>query len=51
MDKRFIIRKRVMAKSIQEAIRKEKQAEVYEVWVDEDWLKLQDEALKKKIGF
>ena len=40
-----------MAKTVAEALRKEKSAPVYEVWVDEEWLKLQDEGLKKKIGF
>jgi hypothetical protein len=51
MEKRFIIRKRVMAENIQDAIKKEKRAAIYEIWVDEEWMKLQDEQLKKKMGF
>lgn len=40
-----------MAKNIREAMRKEKVTEMTEVYIDPDWLRMQDEQLKKPIGF
>lgn len=48
--KRFIIRKYVMAKNVTEAIKKERGIEAEEVWLDQDWVKLQDE-ISKDIGY
>jgi hypothetical protein len=49
--KRFIIKKYVMARSAQEALRKEKRVKPDDVWVDEDWKKENPNALESCIGF
>lgn len=36
--KRFIVRKYVMAKSAKEAIKREKEVAVADVWIDDAWL-------------
>jgi hypothetical protein len=41
-NKRYIVRKYVMANSAMEAIRNEKKFRVDEVWIDEDWKKNQE---------
>lgn len=46
-QKRFIIRKYVMATSAKDALRKERTAEVDDCWVDEKWLDEQT----RQIGF
>lgn len=38
-DKRFIVRKYIMAQSAADAIKKDKLAPVFDVWVDEDFKK------------
>jgi hypothetical protein len=38
-DKRFIVRKYIMAQSAADAIKKEKIAPVFDVWVDDDYKK------------
>lgn len=48
--KRFIIRKYVMARNIPEALRLDRKTAADEVWVDPEWLKLQDDNYKK-VGF
>jgi len=35
----YVIRKYIMAKSAQEAIRKDKTTKVQDCWIDEDWRK------------
>lgn len=47
-DKRFVIRKYIMAKSALDAIRKDKQTPVDDCWIDNDWLL---ENNKREIGF
>ena len=37
--KRFIVRKYIMARSAQEALRKELKVKADEVWIDPDWMK------------
>jgi hypothetical protein len=37
MDKLYIVRKYIMAKSAEQAIKKDKNCPVDDVWVDEDW--------------
>lgn len=37
-EKRFVVRKYVMAKNAQQAIDKERAQDVDDVWVDEKWL-------------
>ena len=49
-SKMFILRKYVRAKSASDAIRKDKQTPVDDVWVDDDWKKQQN-ALESAIGF
>lgn len=41
-DKRFIVRKYIMAKSASEALRKELKIKADEVWIDPDWIKDRD---------
>lgn len=49
---RFVIRKYIFAKSAKEAIRKDKTTEVQDVYVDEDWKKLQDDVIRTNpVGF
>lgn len=49
--KQFVVRKYVMAKNAAEAIRAERDAEVCDVWVDEDWKKDKSRDLSPAIGF
>jgi hypothetical protein len=39
MEKLFIIRKFIMAKTMESAIKKDKRTPVDEVWLDEEWKK------------
>jgi hypothetical protein len=47
-QKRYIIKKFVMANSCMEAIKKDKKSRVDEVFIDKDWV---DPSITKKIGF
>jgi len=38
-DKLFVVRKYIYAKSVKEAIKKDKTKEVDDCWVDDDWKK------------
>jgi hypothetical protein len=49
--KLYIIRKYVMASSVKDALRKEKDAPIEDVWVDEDWKKDNQPALSRTMGF
>lgn len=49
-EKRFIIRKYVMATSAQNAIKKDKITPVDDVWIDEKWKELNDN-IQQQIGF
>lgn len=46
---KYIVRKYVMATSLKDAVKKEKNQEVDEVFIDKDWSN--DENKKGKIGF
>lgn len=46
---RYIIRKYIHAESAKEAIKKDKNCPVHDVWVCEDWKKVQDP--KSDYGF
>ncbi len=48
MEKLFVVRKYIMAKSATEAIRKDKKHPVEDVWIDEKW---KDNNLTVTIGF
>ena len=54
-DKLFIVRKYVMASSARQAIRRERDVEPAEVWIDDDWLKATKERPEElkgtRIGF
>lgn len=50
-EKRYIVRKYIMAKTIQEALRKEKKTRPDDCWVDEDWAKENSQDLVSAIGF
>lgn len=51
-EKLFIIKKTLMAKDVSEALRKEKKANVDEVFVDPDWARMMmQEPSQKPIGF
>ena len=50
-EKRYIIRKYVMAKSAHEALKKERRIRPDDCWVDEEWKKNNDKNLISAIGF
>lgn len=50
-EKRFIVRKYIIAKSASEAIKKERKVTPDDVWVDEDWKKENPNSLVSAIGF
>ena len=50
-EKLFVIRKYIKAKDIQEAIKKEVKQKPDDVWVDEDWKKMNCNINDKKCGF
>lgn len=50
-EKMFVIRKYVMADSVESAIRKSAHVKVHEVYVDEEWRKAQKDNLATAIGF
>lgn len=49
-EKRYVVRKYIMAKSLKSAIRKEPKTPTDEIWIDQEWIKVQDEQ-GIKIGF
>lgn len=51
-EKRFIVRKYIMAKTASEALKKDKVTLADEVWIDSDWLSKQEEFQSKTVkGF
>ncbi|MCA9308682.1 hypothetical protein KC980_04165 [candidate division WWE3 bacterium] len=49
---RYIIRKYVYASSVKDAIKQDKQTEVADIWIDDDWKRLNDEIIKEtSMGF
>lgn len=50
MNKRFIVRKYVMAESVADAVRKESRYPVDDCFIDDDW-KMANEIKWKEIGF
>lgn len=53
-NKLYLIKKYVMAKSAEEALKKEPKIKPDDVWVDEEWKKLQEEKptrMESAIGF
>ena len=50
-EKRYIVRKYIMATSIQQALKKEKRSKPDDCWVDEDFKKEHPENLVSAIGF
>lgn len=51
LEKRFIIKKYVMAKSAHDALKKERRIRPDDVWVDEDWKKENPNQLASVIGY
>lgn len=51
VNKLFVVRKYVLADSVAQALKKEKKAEVYEVFVDDEWRKNNGDNLAKAIGY
>ena len=49
--KRFVVRKYIMAKSAQEAIRKDRTHKPDDVWVDDEWKKENPNKLESCFGF
>jgi len=49
--KRYIVRKYIMAKNAQEALKKERRYRPDDVWVDEDWKNKQTTNLESAVGF
>lgn len=50
-EKLYVVRKYIMATSAKQAILKDKNAPVDDVWVDTDWQKRQTDILAGAIGF
>lgn len=52
MNKQFIVKKYVMAKNAQDALRKERSIKPDDVWIDEEWKKINMENVTQKdVGF
>lgn len=51
IKKLYIVRKYIMAISAKEAIKKDLDTEVDDVWVDDDWKKNNQLEETKKLGF
>ncbi len=50
-EKRYIVKKYIMATSAQQALRKERKVRPDDVWIDEDWKKDNQTELVSAIGF
>ena len=50
-EKRYIIRKHIVAKSASDALKKERKYKADECWIDEDWAKQQNIQNPSAIGF
>lgn len=50
-EKRYIVRKYILARSAQEALKKDKTTKPDDCWVDEDWKKENPNQLQSAIGF
>ena len=50
-EKRFIVRKYIMATSAQQAIKKERRVRPDDVWVDEEWAKQNSAQLVSAMGY
>lgn len=51
IEKRFIVKKYIMAKSAHDALKKERRTRPDDVWVDEEWKKDNPNQLQSAIGF
>ena len=51
MEKRYVIRKYIMAKSASDALKKERKFKADECWLDEKWVDLQNKDNGPAIGF
>lgn len=51
INKRFIVRKYIMAKSVKDALKKDKNTLPDDCWVDEDWKKDNPNKLESAMGF
>jgi len=45
-EKRYVVRKYIYAKDIQDVLKKEKSIKPDDIWIDDDWKKLQDDVIK-----
>jgi len=50
-EKRYVVRKYIMAHSAQEALRKERRVRPDDCWIDDDWKKDNQANLVSAIGF
>lgn len=50
-EKLYIVRKYIMAKSAQEALKKERRCIPDDVWVSDEWMKENKNSLESAIGF
>lgn len=50
-EKRFVVKKYIMASCASEALRKERRVRPDDVWVDEEWIKNNPTQLISAIGF
>ena len=51
LEKRFIVKKFIMAKSAHEALKKERRIRPDEVFIDDDWAKANPNQLTSVIGY
>ncbi len=49
--KRFVVKKYIMAKSAQDALKKERRVRPDDVWVDDEWRKENPNVLVSAIGY
>ncbi len=49
--KMLIVRKYIMASSVEEALRKEKKTKVHEIYIDDEWRKNNKDNLAIAVGF
>lgn len=50
-DKLFVVKKFIMAKSVKDALKKERNTPVDSVWIDDEWAKGNAKSLVEAIGY
>lgn len=50
-DKLFVVRKYVRAKSVSDALKKERKVPIDDVYIDDEWRKNSNDMLARQMGF